>query len=73
MAMDTMTRDTIDRAGGAWAASLSADEHAHEVAFAREAVAYLRASGLPDEDIERALCDEIGLPADEAHLLALAG
>jgi hypothetical protein len=71
--MDTMTRDTIDRVSGCWAATPPADEHAHEVAFAREAVAYLRASGLPDEEIERALCDEIGLAADEAHVLALAG
>jgi hypothetical protein len=70
--MDTMTREFTSGDVGTWSRTTT-DDHDHEVAFAREAVAYLRASGLGSEEIERALCDEVGLAADEAHLLALAG
>jgi hypothetical protein len=72
--MNTMTRNRIDDPGSGWAnASRTADDLAHEEAFAREAAAYLRASGLPEDEIERALCDEVGLSASVAHQLALAG
>lgn len=72
--MNTMTRDSTGSADttGWRDVSATADDREHDAEFAREAAAYLRANGLPADEIERALCDEVGLTEAEAHALALA-
>lgn len=72
--MDTMTRDITADPDTEWRdVPATAADVAHDEEFAREALAYLRANGLAADEIERALCEEVGLSADRAHELALAG